>query len=108
MTLPKLRIQQQQRSRLIAFIISPFVWLHALTVKPVVNFWLYIVLGAIEESISSLIREGLALTQRSVNGFSAWVLSGESCVQRYQQRRVLSAYSPPLRPILHFICSIQP
>lgn len=34
-------------------------------------------LGAAEESISSLIREALALTQRTINGASAWTLSGE-------------------------------
>eukprot|EP00878_Enallax_costatus_P013565 GHUV01014183.1.p1 GENE.GHUV01014183.1~~GHUV01014183.1.p1 ORF type:complete len:345 (+),score=128.33 GHUV01014183.1:414-1448(+) len=78
--------QQHQRSRLLLVILSPLIWLHAVTVKPVVNFWLYTVLGAVEESISSLIREGLAFIQRSVNGFSAWVLSVSNHEYKQQLR----------------------
>lgn len=86
--------QQQQGNRLILVVLSPLIWLHAVTVKPIVNFWLYTVLGAVEESISSLIREGLAFTQRSANGLSAWVLSGESCVQRYQYQSTCLQSTP--------------
>lgn len=53
-------------------------WIHSITIAPLVNFWLWTVLGSIEESTTSLIREALALVQRSINGFSAWTLSGKA------------------------------
>lgn len=57
-------------------LLSCLAALHAAIVRPLVNWWSYSVLGALEESIRSLIRESLALTQRSINGLSAWALSG--------------------------------
>lgn len=53
-------------------------WLHATLVAPVVRWWQFTLLGVLEESISSVIREALALTQRSINGVSAWTLSGKA------------------------------
>lgn len=66
----------QRRTGLLGAILAVLEWIHSISVRPVVNFYNYSVLGAVEESISSLIRESLALVQRSINGFSAWLLSG--------------------------------
>ncbi|WIA40969.1 hypothetical protein OEZ86_004617 [Tetradesmus obliquus] len=65
------RQQQQQRRGVLGIA----AWIHSITIAPLVNFWLWTVLGSIEESTTSLIREALALVQRSINGFSAWTLS---------------------------------
>eukprot|EP00879_Flechtneria_rotunda_P019609 GHRR01020604.1.p1 GENE.GHRR01020604.1~~GHRR01020604.1.p1 ORF type:complete len:670 (+),score=219.67 GHRR01020604.1:120-2129(+) len=67
--------QDCQGSGILGTIIAYLTWLHSVIVRPVVQFWNYTVLGAIEESISSLIREALALTRRTLNGVSAWTLS---------------------------------
>jgi hypothetical protein len=62
----------------LTLLLSYVHWLHATFVAPVVRWWQFTVLGVLEESISSVIREALALTQRSINGASAWTLSGEA------------------------------
>lgn len=71
------RQQQQQRRGVLGIA----AWIHSITIAPLVNFWLWTVLGSIEESTTSLIREALALVQRSINGFSAWTLSGKAVIE---------------------------
>jgi hypothetical protein len=56
---------QQQRRGLLAVILGWFAWLG----KACLDAW--------EELCVGLLRESLSITQRAINGASAWTLSGE-------------------------------
>lgn len=44
-----------------------------------IAWWIKACLDAWEETLNSLLREGLSITQRAINGASAWTLSGNTC-----------------------------
>ena len=64
------RPRSTRRGGLIGLLIAWLAWWHRVFVR-----WAKSCLDAAEETLNSMLRESLSITQRAINGASAWTLS---------------------------------